>query len=240
MFARITRATTWLLVAAILGLTAIILTHATADAQTTTDPDGEYTELGFNTNHPDPDAPSVVQPKIEPNPEVAAEDPSSDTDVYIAGEGEVTTQSHTSTLRSCGNGFTITHDESQFMQLVNNKRAQQGNQRMCVDRRLMRSSQDWTNYLASRHDFYHGGLPLICNRYNYCGYDKAFENIGYRSDRTHNPVAMFKAYLASNEGHREALLGANRDRIGTAWRGNDRGDDGYSFNTVHLSNHPNE
>lgn len=164
-----------------------------------------------------------------------------ETSAYEVGsDGRLSAKSHTTGLRSCGAAIRATGYEISMMEKINRKRAELGRQRMCVDPRLMRSSQYWANYMANNYVFYHSSVSgPVCGRANYCGYDSVYENIAYNGYRPPNSEATFQQYLNSTEGHREAMLGANRDRMGTGYRGTERGD-GITFNAQHFTNHPGE
>lgn len=189
------------------------------------------------------DAPGGTAP-AEPAPADTTEE-TQDSDFILTEAGSaiesqsVDGRARTS-LRACQGSPRATNAEVSLMEKINTARVNRGNSRLCVDPRLMRSSQDWSNFMARNHVFYHGGLRFICDREQYCGYDAAYENIGYRGGKTPNPGAQFSGYMNSNEGHKEAMMGPNRDRMGTAFQSNNRGDYGFTFNTVHLTSHPNE
>lgn len=170
-------------------------------------------------------------PKDPPFDEALATDSGDPAAGTISVEGEATGRASGYQTRSCGEGFTVTDREARFLELVNDKRHSQGKSRMCASKKLMRSSQYWTNYMARYNDYYHGGLKYVCTRFDFCHYSTLFENI-YYGTKVAGAERPFDAYLASDEGHREALLGENRDRFGTAFKENEW----WTFNTVHLSN----
>ena len=151
-------------------------------------------------------------------------------------DGRTVDAKASTSLRSCGNySVELTSFEATLMEKINRKRADLGRQRMCVEVRMMDSSLYWSKYMARNNDFYHGGLRYVCSKFNYCGWNTLYENLAYGDKDTYGPGDVFNGYLNSSS-HRAAMLGANRDRMGTDFESNSD----WMFNTLHMSDHPNE
>lgn len=214
------------LVALALALGIALVAVAGAQAQEAGTPPGET---------PPAEAPAydgaLAGPEDDAVELTVTEDGATETD----GMGRTVDAKATTNLRSCGNySVELTSWEKDLMERINRKRAELGRQRMCVERRLHASADHWAEYLARNNAFYHGGLRYVCPNFNYCGYDQLYENVGYQ-DKAYGPGNTFQGYLDSS-GHRSAMLGANRDRMGTDWHGNAD----WNFNVLHLADHPGE
>ena len=224
-------------------LAVVLAFGASAGAQDTTTTTGtSLGDTGGSTDVPGSSAPaSPIVDDESQDPEGSGTVELTDGAAFeVDSSGTRSATRAATSLRSCGAPIRATGYEVDLMEKVNRKRAELGNQRMCVDPRLMRSSQYWANYMANNYVFYHSSVSgPVCGRADYCGYDQAFENIAYNGDRPPNTAGFFNQYLTSTEGHRGAMLGANRDRMGTAFRGTERGG-GITFNAQHFTNHPGE